>query len=218
MESQSRVEKEKFYFTPTLVISCGAQYPFQKLQEQVNARLTQVIDSGIVRWSPIFDPGTKAISRQSLEESLSPFFRQEFWLKLVEGQFVEQLPDNAHPLRLQFLVLCDCFDRDKEQVFVSWLENLSSQLKSIIGERADYSLSLLVLGCSFKKIDKLQSFWPRFYIGQVALGGTSVSSEMLLQACQSIIVALTTSDAKSVVDHLVGSKRKITRWISLGVS
>ncbi len=209
---------KKYYLVPTLVFPCGDAARFKELRRAVDQRLEQFVADGVIRWAPTLNP-SEPIQKDQIVSEIVPLLAHALWQRLLDKGYVDAFPDVDHPMQLQFLVVCDLSGAVSRDTFADWLSKLASAIESTkVGDRAMYSLSLLVLGDPDMDLDKLQAYWPRFYLGSTAWGGTQVAPEHAWQVCQNVIVTLAASEFGRFMDDAVSKDRKSAGWIALGAS
>ncbi len=206
-----------YYPRPTLIIPCGNSNRLLNLRKEANSRLNHFVDDGLVRWSPPFE-FKDAPPVGLLDEQVQPLLKHDLWQQLLNKGYIESLGDVSHPLRIHFLVLCDCLTDAFQESVANWLEKLSAGAETKLASRAEYDLTLLLLGDPPALSGKLRGYWPRFYLSTVGYGGTQISQEQILQVCQNVIVALVASDIRQEVDSLTAKDSQEVGWIALGAS
>jgi hypothetical protein len=205
------------YLVPTLILPCGDTGKLADIQKALDRRLEPYLSAGLLRWAPVLSP-TEPAEKGYISSQIDPFFRHDLWQQMVDQGYVQHLPDEKHPLQLQILVICDLLKKTDLDVVGVWLEKLATTVKSRIGNRAVYSLTLVVLGEPGIETARAQHFWPRVYLSKEGWGGTKFETGQVLQACQTVIAGLVTSEFNRAVDHIIGKDRRSVKWIALGAA
>lgn len=214
---------EKYFLIPTLIIPCGSTERFTALKRALALRLGQYFADGLFTWSQVLELSAP-IPKDQIAQQLDSFRNQALWENLLRKGYVEKLPSPAHPLNIRVVVLCDFLSGTIEnEVATEWLSKLAASVKQKSGEPSTYSLSLVILGEPLENVESLQSYFPRLYLNTTVLGGTQMDASRILQVCQNLIVALTTSEIVRFIKTVMSSKDshdslKKINWISLGAS
>lgn len=206
-----------YHPVPSLIIPCGNVANFDELKRDVNNRLNRYQNDGVIRWASAQELSIPP-EKEKFAKYIIPMLDLGFWQTMFNYGYVEHIPDANCPMQLQILVICDLHGDKASKEVEEWLSGLAEVIKSIVSDGIIYSITLLMLGDSLIGIDKLSAYWPRFYIGSRAWGETQASLERIKQACQNIIVYLTTSEFTSFINRLVNERKKSVRWIALGAS
>ncbi len=212
------VPGQERFFLPTLIFPCGKGDMLDELKQKVIQRLGPQVAEDIVHWAAVLDPAVTVDDRQ-IESELTPTLAYDYWQRLEKKGYVANLPDAQHHMPLHVLVVCNPLDHGHQDALADWLNKLASTIKSTKSyKRLDCTLTLLMLGDPVRDVEKLQAYWPRFYLGKVAWGGTQITPQHALQVCQNVIVSLLTSELPRFIEHVVGKQRKSVQWIDMGTS
>ena len=209
-----------YYPVPTLIIPCGGDADrLANLRYGLDRRIGAYVADGLVRWTPVLNP-SETVSEGQLSD-IDFFFKYDLWQRLVDKGYIQHLPDADHPLQLQVLVICDMIGGVSYDTVIAWLEKLPSAVeskKSKIGEQAECSLALVILGDPAISHDKLKSYWPRIYLSKTGWGGTRFNSEQIFQTCQNVIAGFVASELPRSIDYVAGKSHNAVQWIALGAS
>ncbi|MFH2103362.1 MAG: hypothetical protein ABIJ39_08420 [Chloroflexota bacterium] len=205
------------YLVPTLIIPCGNLARFADFREALDRRLEPYVADGLLHWTTVLNP-TDIVEKGYISNQLDPFLKHELWQRLVDKGYVQYLPDADHPIQLQILVICDLLKKTDLDVVSGWLEKLAASVKSRIGNRALYSLILILLGEPGIDAAKVQPFWPRVYLSKEGWGGTKFETGQVLQACQNVVAGFVTSEFSRAIDYVISKDRRSVKWIALGAA
>lgn len=171
----------------------------------------------VVRWAQM--PSVDDIAEDRFDQVVAPLLELETWQQLTSAGYVRDLPGSER-LPLQVIVIY-YLRGDREKADVSHpLSKMATTAESVLSAKADFSLSLVVLGDGALDLaEEVQSqYWPRIRLQTAAAGGARVDHSRVVEACQSIVVALLTSELARVIDHVVGPDRQSAGWIWMGAA
>jgi hypothetical protein len=204
-----------------LIIPCASTARFAILQKALTSRLSQYIADDLF-WSPDLEL-TTPVQDQAIEQ-FAKFRNQTLWEKFFRKGYVEQIPSPEHPVTIQTIVICDLLDDSIQHgAVVKRLSELATSIREKSADQSPYNLALVVLGKPLTDMESLQVYFPCFYLSPTGWGGIQTDTNRILQGCQNLIVALSTSEMSRFINTTIGIKsisngeRKI-RWISLGAS
>lgn len=207
------------YVRPSIVILCGPVPgdDAQAIRNNVCNRLGLHVPISVVRWTQI--PSADDIVEDRLDQVIAPLLELETWQQLASAGYVRDLPGDKR-LSLQVIVVYYLRDGHEKADAPHLLSRLATAVKNVLSGKAEFSLSLILLGDGALDLDEETQFqyWPRIRLQTAAVGGARVDHDRVVEACQSIIVALLTSELARAIDHAVGPDRQLVGWIWMGAA
>ncbi|MFN8472501.1 MAG: hypothetical protein U0822_09950 [Anaerolineae bacterium] len=213
------------YRTLTLGILCGSgsRSELQAIRDGIGERLGGDFPPDVVRWELLDGPAGGGDSpdelRALVDDFAAPFLDLATWEQLVAERIVAGL-DDGHLIPLQVLVVCRLFDSSEAAVWAAFLDTLAASLDDIFGGRTRYSKALIVMGDGGLAMDAAitSKYWPRFRLDTRASVGAIASSKRLIEAVQTLLIALITSEFQRALEAAVERDRDRVGWMTVGAS
>jgi len=202
-------------FTPSVIIFCGSlsKEAISLLGDGVRTRLGTSISSEAFLQDHL--KSLSDISEERIRRLIAPFFRFEFRTAMAERGY-SQAREEGELTTAKIIVVCDRAANDPSTVS-QLLQSLATVIQSALAN-VRYELTLIVLGSGTLDLGKSKhAYWPRFRLQEEALDGVKASQDIVLGACQNLLVALTGSELVSALNWSIADKESVD-WIWTGVS
>jgi hypothetical protein len=173
------------------------------------------VPPGAVHWEQI--ESLQDASEANIAPILTLFRQQANVEGLIDRGFLPSVPSPAQPLDLQIVVIYDLTDRD-EAVASQLLQTLESSIRNSLSAKANASLRLIVIGDLVPDLGKQTTYWPRFRLYTTTYGGMEATRARVLEACQTLLVTLITSEILEDMEKKIGLKEESVSWIWMGAS
>jgi len=128
------------------------------------------------------------------------------------------MPSDEQPLPLQIIAVCHLAGSDEAEGASRLLQSLAAAVRNVTSRSAKYSLALVVLGDGVPDLETGRQYWPRIRLQTTTYGGAVTEHDRLIEACQTIIVALATSELLRAIDHTIPLEKRPAGWIWMGAS
>ncbi|EKD87613.1 MAG: hypothetical protein ACD_35C00312G0003 [uncultured bacterium] len=202
---------------PTLIIPCGKNNQFADLFEGLGGRLNRFVSDGFIKILPVID-FSETDHFAGLRTNLNELLSQSAWQKFLAKNYISELPDLNHFLQIKVIVVAAKDSKGNPQLNHTNVEEIYSEIKNRIGDRAQFSISLVLLGKPESDPKAYQHYWPRIFLTTDGMGGVKFKQEDILQACQNILVELATSNVTEKLKEIVNMEYPANNWITAGCS
>lgn len=188
--------------TPTVIIFCGSfsKETIALLGDGVRGRLGTSIPIDALLQDHL--QSLPDVSDERIRQLVAPLFRFEFRTKMAGV--------------IQIIVVFDQTANDSS-TSSQLLQSLTGAIQSALAS-VEYDLMLIVIGGNALDLGNCKhAYWPRFRLQEEALGGVKAPQDIVLGACQNLIVALTGSELVRALNYSIADRESVD-WVWMGAS
>lgn len=209
---------KRTHLTPMIILPFSdAEDEINNLKHELSHRLKKFIAIDVVRWMSVKRPSDKIIGDQ-IRELISPFQSLKLWQRLVDEELVDDLPDENNPIEIHFVILYDGINSADSSGAETCLNQILETIDNALAGKVKYFITLILFGDLKIQSVRMRASWTCLRIGVTGLGGMEVSYEQIYQVCQTILVALLTSNLYQLIKYKGDLDPDHLNWITIGSS